>query len=243
MASENDTEPSNTIGPARPSDDGQRNSEQPNSKSVDGSKKDAQEPPAAHHGCSGKEKKHWIDYAIFWAALVAAVATSAAAGFTGWQAWLAKDTAKRQLRGYLVIGSNYIPKLGEGIQPFATTTIENIGQTPVFDGAWISGVNVMDYPLRQTILNDECSNVMNDPSAPKWMIGKSSNMEKWREIPFKASEVQAIHDGKAAIYFHGRICYRDIFKEVRHTDFCMFWKWENGSLGAGLACKEGNGGS
>jgi hypothetical protein len=171
-----------------------------------------------HCTYTSNNEKHWLDYAIFAAALVAAIGGIAAASFTGWQAWIAEDTAKRQLRGYLIIGSNDIPKLAEGIQPFVKVTIQNMGQTPTYDGAWISGVNVLDYPLRQTIVNDDCINVMKDPTAPKWMIGKSSDMEKWRDIPFQASEVKAIHDGKSAIYFHGRICYRDIFKEVRHTE-------------------------
>lgn len=203
----------------------------------------AQPQSVSHCSNSDHKKKHWLEYATFGGALVAAIAAVAAAGFTWYQASIAQDTAKQQLRGYLVIGSNDIPKLAEGIQPFVKVTIQNMGQTPIYDGAWISGLNVMNYPMRGDIENDDCRNVMNHSTSPKWMIGKESQMEKWRPTPFQADEVKLIQEGKAAIYLHGRICYRDIFKQVRYTDFCMHWKWENGRMGTGLACEEGNGGS
>ncbi|THI90752.1 MAG: hypothetical protein CAF41_003095 [Nitrospira sp. CG24A] len=155
----------------------------------------------------------------------------------------AKETSHRELRSYVVIGSNDIPKLEEGKRPFVTSVVENIGKTPIYDGGWISGINVFTYPLTEDITNDSCTNVLKSPGAPKWLIGRSSKIEKWRVLPFQASEVKAIKEGRAAVYFHGRICYRDIFREVHYTDFCMRWRWENGHLGEGLACPQGNGGN
>ena len=242
MAGESDTESHNTENTTTPPEHKDDRAHQEHAEATSPSPKVEQVHSKSCHAYTCKNEKHWLDYATFTAAVVAAIVASFAAGFTGWQAWIAKDTAKRQLRGYLVIGSNDIPKLAEGIQPFVKATIENMGQTPTYDGAWISGINVLDYPLPEAIVNDDCMNVLKHPTAPKWVIGKSSPVEKWRDGPFQASEVKSIQDGKSAIYFHGRICYRDIFKEVRHTDFCMYWKWEGSGLGTGLTCKEGNGG-
>ena len=229
--------------PTDKSKEHQTDLQQASAQSIGAGSEHAEPQPVSHCLNFDHKKKHWLEYATFGGVFVAAIAAVAAAGFTWYQASIAKDTAKQQLRGYLVIGSNDIPKLAESIQPFVKVAIQNMGQTPTYDGAWISGLHVMDYPMRGDIKNDDSRNVMNNPTSPKWMIGKESQMEKWRPTPFQADEVKAIQEGKAAIYLHGRICYRDIFKEVHYTDFCMHWKWENGRMGTGLACEEGNGGS
>ena len=190
------------------------------------------------------DKKRWYKDRRFLLGCGVFIATSLAAVFTFYQAWIARDTAKRQLRAYVIVSSKHIPKLQEGIKPFIESTIDNVGQTPVYDACWISGVNVMEYPLPPEIISKDkkaCSNVMNQPDAPKWFFGKATFAEKWRDVPFQASEVKAIQEEKAAVYLVGRVCYLDIFRDVHYTDFCMYWKWENGRLGTAIYCPQGNG--
>lgn len=53
------------------------------------------------HGCSGKVKKHWLDYATFGAVVVAAVAAGFAAFYTESQVRIAKDSSYAQLRPWV----------------------------------------------------------------------------------------------------------------------------------------------
>ena len=79
-----------------------------------------------------------------------------------------------------------------------------------------------------------------DPKAGKWFIGTPKRPGIARESPLTAAEVDAIKGGKSAIYFHGRVCYRDIFNEPHRTDFCLYWKWDAGRISPSLSCPEGN---
>ena len=89
MTSEGNTDPNNVTRATDPPDNRQSRSE---------ISEDAQLPTRTLHGCSGEKKKHWLDYAIFGAAVVAELAAVAAAWFTGWQVQIAKDTSYAQLR-------------------------------------------------------------------------------------------------------------------------------------------------
>ena len=92
MTREDNTDPNNVPRATDPPDNSQRRSE---------ISEDAQLPTCTPHGCSGEKKKHWLDYAIFGAAVVAGLAAVAAAWFTGWQVQIAKDTSYAQLRPWV----------------------------------------------------------------------------------------------------------------------------------------------
>src|SRR5438105_1636299 len=74
------------------------------------------------------DKKRWYKDRRFLLGCGVFIATSLAAVFTFYQAWIARDTAKRQLRAYVIVSSKHIPKLQEGIKPFIESTIDNVGQ-------------------------------------------------------------------------------------------------------------------
>lgn len=189
------------------------------------------------------ERHYRLNLKIFRFTVGGAIIALLAAGFTGWQAYIAKDTETRQLRAYIAIESTDIPKIEEGTTLHINAIMENLGQTPAYNAGWISGINVMKYPLPEEIGNDTCTHVMNLPKRSKWVIAKKAFVEKIRPAPFNAAEVKDIKEGKAAVYFHGRVCYEDIFQEVHHTDFCMYWKLENGKAGNASFCENGNHGN
>ncbi len=70
MTREDNTDPNNVPRATDPPDNSQQRSE---------ISEDAQLPPTRiPHGCSGEKKKHWLDHAIFWAAVIAGLAAVAA---------------------------------------------------------------------------------------------------------------------------------------------------------------------
>jgi len=83
-------------------------------------------------------RRHWLDYAGIALAGVAVIAASFAAGFSGWQSWIASATAERQLRSYVYIGSFHID-LQNNPDGSSTVTVNPslkvFGSTPA---AWVS---------------------------------------------------------------------------------------------------------
>ncbi len=186
-----------------------------------------------------REKKHPLEWAIFVFVVLTALCTIAAACYSRKQWITAEDTEKRQLRAYVIIKTNELEKFGEG--NFAQSIVENVGQTPVYNGSWLSGINVSGYPMAGIGENADCKVIMSQPDAGRWFFGKFIYPDKDRKTAFTVDEIKSIKDGIAAVYFHGRICYVDIFNETRYTDFCMYWKWQNGSLAPANYCPRGNG--
>jgi hypothetical protein len=135
----------------------------------------------------------------------------------------AKDTSERQLRAYVILARNYkkIEDFELGKKPHIMTTIENVGQTPVYNGTWISGLNVLPNPLPGKFSYADCDIIMKQPDAKQWFFGKSADIDKERDREISAEEIKQLKEENYALFFHGRICYRDIFQKIRTTDFCM----------------------
>ena len=226
MAGQNDTEPSHTASQAGVPAEGQGDHIQ----------------PYAVNQCPIDEgaRLYRLRLTIFGAAVIAAVIGAFAAGFPGWQSYIAQDMARRQLRAYIVVRPNHIATVQEGIMPRIQSIFENIGQTPASNGGSISLLTVAEYPLTKKFIHDDCRTVMTHPTGNKWFVGKVSQPATVRETPFTPSEITAIKDGHAAVYFHGRVCYLDLFKESHRTDFCLYWKWQAGRMSPSLYCDQGN---
>ena len=182
--------------------------------------------------------KHWLDYLTAIFALFAAIASSFTAGFSGWQRSIAADTEERQLRAYVIVSSQGMKNIVLDQKAQSTAIWDNVGQTPVYDATWEAGINVLLFPMTGEFSYADCGAIMKDPSAKHSFFGKQIGIEKSRSQAFTKEEMPAIDAGTSAVYFNGRICYKDIFNKVRRTDFCMYWrKGENGSY-----CDKGNDG-
>ena len=201
------------------------------------------QPYSADQGPDGEDDKWYrLRLAIFGAAVIAAVIGAFVAGFPGWQSYIAQDTARRQLRAYIVVRPTHIATVQEGIMPRIQSIVENIGQTPAYNGGSISHLTVADYPLTKKFIHDDCPTVMTmtNPKSNKWFVGKVAQPATMRDTSFTPGEITAIKDGQAAVYFHGRVCYRDLFNESHRTNFCLYWKWQAGKMSPGLYCDQGN---
>jgi hypothetical protein len=262
MPSKGDAEPDNPHGSANSTTQDKQNSENSGIKPPRPSGKEAQPHPHHQRNCCDKDKKHWLDYAVFTAAVLAAIGAIAAAGFTAWQASIAdeqlevaKDTAKRQLRAYLSVSApgNAVRNFEEGKVAHVTVQLDNGGLTPPYKGAWHSGITVEENGNNATVRRavfEPCTNILGHPAAPEWTIGKQQTFaEKDRiqggaRIPFTKDEINDVKSAKASIYFSGRICYLDIFDEIQAIDFCLYWNWDastNSLDRQAKYCRHGNG--
>lgn len=187
-----------------------------------------------------EEKQFRLKLALFWGIVIAAMIAAFATGYPGWENYIAQEAAKRQLRAYIDVRPKGMKVVEEGVTPRVHDSFHNIGRTPAYDNGSFSRIVVTEYPLTHKLANDECRPVSPAPKGNKWFIGKASRQEIAREAAFTAGEVESIKGGKTAVYFHGNVCYRDIFNEVHRTDFCLYWKWDAGRLGPGLYCDKGN---
>lgn len=214
---------------------------EPSRASVQGSGESYREAASPPHSSPNAEDKQFrVKLTIFWVGVIAAIIAAFAVGYPGWENYIAQEAAKRQLRAYIDVRPKGMTTIDEGIMPRVHDSFQNIGRTPAYDDGAFSRLTVAEYPLINKLVNDECSHVSTNPKASKWFIGKASRPEIVREGPFTASEVEAIKGGKAAVYLHGRVCYRDIFNESHRTDFCLYWKWVAGRVSPGLYCDQGN---
>jgi hypothetical protein len=213
------------------------------------------EPNEEDASCAGLDNSHHARERLHWRrqerfngftglfTFIAALAAVTAAGFAGYaytearrqakaaedQLGVQKDTEERQLRAYVILNNDF--KLAEGFRaggtPHVRAILENVGQTPVYDLTWVSGFNVRPYPLNEQSTYDTCDALLAQPNANRWFFGKSTEIEKFRPSALTADDMLPVLAGNSAIYFHGRICYRDIFKKARQTDFCVSFRGEN----------------
>src|SRR5688572_1206121 len=108
MASTDNTEPSNTVSQAGPPHEAQCASDQSaGSMPI--------QPDSSNYGPHSEDDKWYrLKLTIFGAAVIAAVIGAFTASFPGWQGYIAQDTAKRQLRAYIVVKPKNIATVQEG---------------------------------------------------------------------------------------------------------------------------------
>jgi hypothetical protein len=154
-----------------------------------------------------------------------------AAGGTAYQAYIARDAETRSLRAYVSLSLEFkkIQGFNSGETPYIYATFDNLGQTPVYKATWISGINALPYPLNTTFTYPDCKTLMQENDTKQWSFGKSATIDKTGPKPISNEEWNGYLAGSIGFYFHGRVCYRDIFDTVRRTDFCtVYSKVSNG---------------
>lgn len=194
---------------------------------------------------NGAEQQFRLKLAMFGVVIIAAIIAVFVTGYPGWESYMAQEAAKRSLRAYIDVRPKSIMTIEEGAVPRVQERFENIGRTPAHDNGSFSRLVVTEYPLRRQFVNEECAHPAsgpkaNNPKANKWFVGKAMGKDLARESPFTAAEVDDIKKGNAAVYYHGQVCYRDIFHEPHREDFCLYWKWDAGRVSPGLYCDHGN---
>jgi hypothetical protein len=139
----------------------------------------------------------------------------------------AKLTAKAQLRAYAIAG------FPTGLDNFAEKgklkthgSIENVGQTPVYDLAWIGTLVLADYPVISVGAFPDCSNVRQLPNGFNTFFGKAIALDLQAEWQLSDDQIEKVLSGNSAVVFIGRMCYEDIFRDEDYTNFCFQWHGE-----------------
>jgi hypothetical protein len=178
---------------------------------------------------------------MFWGVVIAAIVAAFATGYPSWENYIVQEAAKRQLRAYIDVRPRGISTIEEGLVPRVHDSFHNIGQDPrvrqrvVFKNSG-EGLPADAHGWSTTSVatsrrtRRRGSGSSERPSAP----------ESRGKAPSRRRRSDAIKGGNSAIYFHGRVCYRDIFNEPHRTDFCLYWKWDAGRISPSLSCPQGN---
>ena len=128
------------------------------------------------------------------------------------------ETAKRQLRAYVLVQEAHIEQLAVGQIPTAVVRVKNFGQTPAHEVVVASYIGFGPYPLGEF---------------PQWgdvdalsqrTLGPGDNfltLTPWNSV-LNFEEIQAITKGSNAFYVIGITRYVDVFDVKQTTEFCMF---------------------
>ena len=170
-----------------------------------------------------------------------------------------KDTAKRQLRAYIVPerGSiyNVADPLAEetlegmdagearvvnpSIGPIATVFIKNTGRTPSFDVKHTCTVFHREFPLAAPLLD------MQFPKQSAMILGPQVIATLTVPLPERLNEfsIQSLRHNASVIYVQGVISYTDIFGDCHTTHYRFMHNLRGAKIGRSTDltfCEEGN---
>jgi hypothetical protein len=162
------------------------------------------------------------DWIILWLVVGATIAAALAAGFTWWQASIARDNAKKELRAYVFVKPfRHVNNVVANRSLQTLVIIRNGGQTPAANLVLRASIAVRSMPPDPSPGNfmsatrQEFETIL-DPSTQG--RGKIFNSEQ----PITPEGIAAIDGGQQAqIYVWGVATYQDVF-DVRHNSYFCF---------------------
>ena len=137
--------------------------------------------------------------------------------------WIAQDTAKHQLRAYVIpAGADF--KISESGEIEAKLIIRNFGQTPALEErTWIH-MWIADCPMNEELPKPDKNFVTG-----VGVVGPRNHSEFHNSRPrIDEHSLRKIEDGTAALYLYGEIKYADIFGDLHTTGYVYF---TNGTVG------------
>lgn len=154
--------------------------------------------------------------------------------------WIARDTAKRQLRAYVYIEPGGIEVPMNGLSRVPTNIINN-GQTPAYDLELTGDFLIITGDPRE--FNPERDGRLgNDTAKTDAVLGPQTNRFSYAylEAELCSPFMERIREKKAAIIHYGRLMYRDAFGEQRRTSFAFYHWGEELSDLESKRCRWGN---
>lgn len=154
---------------------------------------------------------------------------------------LAGQTARQQLRAYLMIQSVTPSKNPANVPAWPMVaayhiTTKNFGQTPAYD-ARITCLMGIGHAVEKNTLFD-VDNPLSLPPPSSTIIPPGAAFSSYTVLPLLDGEtVDGLREGTMAFYIHGQLTYRDIFDEVHRTDFRFVREPQSHAMGV---CEEGN---
>jgi hypothetical protein len=156
----------------------------------------------------------WATVAIFVANVVFA--------FFAYEQWeTSREFAHAQLRPYVVIRATDMTLPSSGEKMHVTLSLENVGNTPVYDGKLYETFEMSDND-RINQKPDRC-NLTPPGEPPGAVFGKTLSFPIDAGAVTTKQQVDLIHASAAKMIFVARYCYSDIFREVNWTDLCIYW--------------------
>jgi hypothetical protein len=165
-----------------------------------------------------------------------AIAALAATGFTGIIALFAfiqirdnRRSSERQLRAYVMVGTATIFDIVPNKIPNCKIQIKNFGQTPAYRLRCGISMGFTRFPIIDsdivwpTVEYDEKVRAER-PIAPGDDFPVFHDLGKTISI----AQVEALLEGRWAIWIAGRVIYTDAFDVVRRTNFCFYTTKETG---------------
>jgi hypothetical protein len=197
-------------------------------------------PARENHNSTERPKLLRFDWAIL-VQLLIWLSASAAAGFTGYLAYIAKHTERVQLRAYVSVKPLQagITNFGSSMTSELQLSIQNSGQTPAIDLTNLSILLPRPYPLPENM----------DLTIPIPETQKEAGITLHpREADFgsiltrtvEPPQYAAIKMGIARLYAFGTINYKDVFGTAHWTHFCYSFYGEGATLTKWVSCPRYN---
>jgi hypothetical protein len=146
------------------------------------------------------------------------------AGQTRRQLTLARETAERQLRAYVVVQKSEIRNFPPEPTPVETVQahviVKNAGQTPAYDViSWI-GMGLEEFPPKEPPPQPTFTG---RPSKTVIGPGLENHLTIFLEKHLQQEHLAALSKGTHALHVVGGIRYLDAFGKERHTTFNLFY--------------------
>lgn len=170
--------------------------------------------------------------------IIGVIFAGAAAGFTWWQADIAKETGQAQVRAYVFVKPyRWVNGVETGKTFNTTVVIRNGGQSPASDLALYFNVEVRKSDPKNSTrafsgtTKQDFESVL-DPSTEVSGVGL---IESDTVLSADEFDEMAVEEG-AKFYVWGVADYRDVFESLHHSYFCFIYfgreKSDDGGMGA-----------
>jgi hypothetical protein len=144
----------------------------------------------------------------------------------------ADQTAKRQLRAYVLVDSVSIADLAIQSRTHTVAVVKNFGLTPAYNLKQWSVMECGPFPVVTEIPLDGTAPERSGTSiiGPGGITSHVAKLERW----LTPNDVSGLQGGEMAMYLKGTITYDDIFGESHRTEYMLFTGGDVG-LRAGMA--------
>jgi hypothetical protein len=182
-------------------------------------------------GQKRRDAHDWATLIVITFTLIAAgIAAGCAAGFTGWQAWIARDQEHRALRAYVVLNAELVQER-DARPPCIKLTAENMGLTPAYDLVfvpWATAIKISDT-VPEGVRTMQTMQCINQPM-PGEIVDRGHTFSKsytfGAAIMSNGDPMSRLSDafgGDRKIIAYGLACYRDVFRQIHTIRLCLEW--------------------
>ncbi len=182
-----------------------------------------------------KEKHDAFERATLATAIAGVIILCIYTGLTGYQAYISKDTAQRQLRAYVSAIVEKQPDLDGSGPPDVVLLFKNNGQTPAFKveaRLLVSVVAGSDLALSEAQLK-EIQSALDRIKKYESVIFPGQEFRQGPEpgtgIPMSNEQKIAVSMGAMSLWINGEVTYTDAFGFPRFTRFRLFMNGASGN--------------